>query len=66
MGEVKCGESLHLSCKRDQIKMIDYMGSRVTPQKGITSPTGVPHLHVNRPYDSRRKPTESGVPYLFE
>ena len=42
MGEVKCGESLHLSCKRDQIKMIDYMDRRVTPQKRVTSPTWGP------------------------
>ena len=25
IGEVKCGASPHLSCKRDQIKMRDYM-----------------------------------------
>ena len=29
-GEVTCGESLHLSCKRDQIKIRDYMDRRVT------------------------------------
>jgi len=40
--EVTCGGSPHLSCKRDQIKMIDYMGRRVTPPKGITSPTWGP------------------------
>ena len=39
MGEVKCGESLHLSCKRDQIKMIDYMDRRVTPPNRVTSST---------------------------
>ena len=26
VGEVTCGRSPHLSCKRDQIKMRDYMG----------------------------------------
>ena len=44
VGEVTCGGSLHLTCKRDQIKMRDYMDKRVT------SPTWVRHLHVNRPY----------------
>ena len=29
-GEVTCGGSPHLSCKRDQIKMRDYMERRVT------------------------------------
>ena len=31
MGEVKCGGSPHLTCKRDQIKMSEYMDRRVTP-----------------------------------
>ena len=30
VGEVTCGGSPHLSCKRDQIKMRDYMDRRVT------------------------------------
>ena len=30
VGEVTCGRSPHLSCKRDQIKMRDYMDRRVT------------------------------------
>ena len=38
VGEVTCGGSPHLSGKRDQIKMRDYMVRRVTPRK-----------HVNRP-----------------
>ena len=38
VGEVTCGGSPHLSCKRDQIKMRDYMGRRVTPSKRVTSP----------------------------
>ena len=33
----------HLSCKRDHIKMRDYMDRRVT------SPTWGPHLYVKRP-----------------
>ena len=33
------GGSPHLSCKRDQIKTRDYMDRRVTPPKGVTSPT---------------------------
>ena len=31
VGEVTCGRSPHLSCKRDQIKMRDYMDRRVAP-----------------------------------
>ena len=34
--------SFHLSCKRDQIKMRDYMDRRVTPPKRVTSPTWGP------------------------
>ena len=30
IGEVTCGGSPHLSCKRDQIKMRDYVERRVT------------------------------------
>ena len=33
IGEVNYGGSLHLSSKRDQIKMRDYMDRRVTPPK---------------------------------
>ena len=39
----------HLSCKRDQIKMKDYVDRRVTHQSGLPHLTGVPHLDVNRP-----------------
>ena len=35
IGEVTCGRSPYLSCKRDQIKIL----------------RGVPHFHVNRPKD---------------
>ena len=31
IGEVTCGGSTHLSCKRDYIKTGDYMDRRVTP-----------------------------------
>ena len=33
-----------LLCKRDQVKMRDYVDRRVTHQSGF------PHLHVNKPY----------------
>ena len=36
------GWSPHLSCKRDQIKMRDYMDRRVTQPKRVTSPTWGP------------------------
>ena len=42
VGEVKYGGSPHLSCKRDKIKMRDYMDKRVTPPKRVTSPTWGP------------------------
>ena len=37
VGEVTCGGLPHLSRKRDHIKMRDYMDSRVTPPKRVTS-----------------------------
>ena len=36
VGEVTRGESLHLSCKCDQIKMRDYVDRWVTPPKRVT------------------------------
>ena len=42
IGEVTCGWSPHLSCKRNQIKMRDNMDRRVTPPKRVTSPTWGP------------------------
>ena len=43
IGEVTSGWSPHLSCKRNQIKMRDYMDRRITPPKRVTSPTwGLP------------------------
>ena len=49
--EVGDPRSPHLSCKRDQIKMRDYVDRRVTHQSGLPHLPGVPHLHVNRPLD---------------
>ena len=54
VGEVTCGGLPHLTCKRDHIKMRDYMDRRVTPPKRVTSPSGVPYLHVNRPLKIKR------------
>ena len=43
IGEVTWGGSPNLSCKRDQIKMGDYMDRRVTPPWRVTSPAwGLP------------------------
>ena len=39
IGDITCGGSSHLSCKRDRIKMRDYMDRRVSPRKRVTSPT---------------------------
>ena len=54
VGEVTCGGSPHLSCKRDQIKMRAYMDRRVTPPKRVTSPTWDPtppcKQALNRPF----------------
>ena len=36
--EVTCGGSPHLSCKRDEIKMRNYMDRRATLLKLVTSP----------------------------
>ena len=49
ISEVTCGGSPHLSCKRDQIKLRDYVERRVSHQSGLPYLSGVPHLHVNRP-----------------
>ena len=42
VGEVTCGGSPDLSCKRDKIKMRDYIDKWVTPPKQVTSPTRGP------------------------
>ena len=51
MGEVTCGGSPHLACKRDQIKMRDNVDRRVTHQSGLPHLPWVPRLRVNRPLD---------------
>ena len=51
IGEVTCGGSPHLSCKRDESKMRDYMDRRAPHLSRLPHLTGVPHLHVNRPKD---------------
>ena len=42
VGEVTCGGLPLLTCKRDQIKMRDYIDRRVTPLKRVTSPSWGP------------------------
>ena len=42
VGEVTCVKLPHLTCKRDHIKMRDYLDRRVTPRKRVTSPTWGP------------------------
>ena len=42
VGEVTCGRLPHLTCKRAQIKMRDYMDRRVSPPKQVNSPTWGP------------------------
>ena len=47
-GPHRCGNSpfhiisSHVSCKRDPVKMRDYMNRTVTPPKRVTSPTHRP------------------------
>ena len=52
IGVVTCGGSPHLSCKRNKIKMRDFMDRRFTRPKRFTSPTWGPPPHVNRPLDN--------------
>ena len=42
VGQVTCVKLPHLACKRDHIKMRDYLERRVTPPKRVTSPTWGP------------------------
>ena len=53
IGEVTCGGSPHLSCKRHQIKMTDYMDRRVTSPKRVTSPTWGPPTPCKQPFSRR-------------
>ena len=55
------GGSPHLSCKRDQIKIGDYMDRWVTNLSGLPHLPGVPHLHENRPLLSTICPDVSSV-----
>ena len=45
------GRSPHLSCKRVQDKIRDFMDGQVTTLGGLPHQPGVPYLHVNRPLD---------------
>ena len=49
IGEVICGGSPHLSCKRDQIKMRDNMNVWLPHLSGLPHLPGFLHLHVNKP-----------------
>ena len=51
IGEVTCGGSPLLSCKRDQIKMRDYMERGFPHLSRLPHLPEVPRLHVNRPLD---------------
>ena len=51
VGEVTCGKSPHLTCKRDHIKMRDYMDGGLSHLSGLPHLPMVPHLHVNKPLD---------------
>ena len=42
VGVVTCGGLPHLTCKRDRIKIRDYMDRRVTPPNRVTSPSWGP------------------------
>ena len=55
IGEVKSGGSPHLSCKRDQIKMRDYLDRLHTPPKRVASPTWDP------PPPYKKTPRSNGV-----
>ena len=39
--------------ERDHIKIRDYMDRGVPHQSGLPNLPGVPHLHVNRPWERR-------------
>ena len=50
VGEVTWGGLPHLKCKRDHIKIRDYLHRQVTPPKRDISPSwGPPPLHVDGP-----------------
>ena len=55
----RLGGSPHLSCKRVQIKMSDYMDRQVTPPKQATSPTWGPAPTCKQALKVRMKRTSS-------
>ena len=52
IGEVTCGRSQLLSCKRDQIKMRDSKDRRDTPPHLPGVKWSPPTLHLNKPLES--------------
>ena len=62
VGEVTCGGSPHLTCKRDHIKMTDYMDRRVTPTKRVTSPTWGPPLSCKQAFRDQASHDSGSVP----
>ena len=54
IGEVTCGGSLHLSRKRDQTKIRDFMDKRVTPPKRVPSPTWSPTPPCKQEIEKRK------------
>ena len=64
-GEVTFDESLHLPCKRDQIKMRDLWTGGLPHLSGLPHLPGVPYLHVNRPIDINRGKTQPSKSFFF-
>ena len=61
VGEVTCDGLPHLKCKRDHIKMRDYIDRRVTPHKRVTSPTWGPPSACEQALTERRSILFSGT-----
>ena len=61
-GEVTCVNLPHLTCKRDHIKIRDYLDRRVTPPKRVTSPTWGPPPPCKQALSGEggNKPTSGG------
>ena len=55
IGKVTCGGSPHLSCKRDQINMRDYMDRRVTPPTQGPPPPCKQALSLKNCYSQNEK-----------
>ena len=62
IGEVTCGGSPHLSCKRDQLKWEIIWTGGSPHLSELPHLHGVPHLHVN---SSLVKSPRGGRSYLF-